>query len=202
MPDQPTTDSHLAGFGVSGWGMVGWLEAGIAGSRSGPFGNVVRVRGRVRSGDAGGVRETPESLVWAICPRCGFKYKLNEMREEIYDQRGTGRRVCPECRDQDDPHLAISRTDLTDIGWVRNPLPHNDQKQSVGMSSPLRKVYFGHPVQAVFGGWSAEVGGVMVAAEHKVVLRETGEGGERFLNSTDDGNWIPHWVPPVPTEEE
>jgi hypothetical protein len=183
---------HSAAWGGPGWGSVGWAEVASAENPNTSY-NVFHVPPKsFRSGQGGGSRETPEHLVWAICPRCGFRYRLNEMRVEIYDQRPTGRRVCPECRDEDDPHLGMARVDLTDTGLVRNNLPHNDQLQSVGMSSPLRGVRFGHPVEAVFGAFSVMVGDVMICGRHRVVLRETGEGGERYLNTTPDGNWPAH----------
>jgi len=36
-----------------------------------------------------------------ICDRCGFEYKLKELRWEIYDQHRTGYRVCYECFDHE-----------------------------------------------------------------------------------------------------
>lgn len=45
------------------------------------------------------MREVPVAYVpggaWGICQRCGFKYRLNELRQEW-----TGLRVCPEDFDE------------------------------------------------------------------------------------------------------
>lgn len=111
-----------------------------------------RVPVKDRSGAGGGTRFVSDEQIPAICPRCGFRYKLSQMREEIFDQRPTGRRVCPDCWDLDDPHLEIKNIDVTDQGTVRDPLPH-PQELSVVYSATPRLLLWGEPVQAVLGSF-------------------------------------------------
>lgn len=117
---------------------------------------------RDRSGRGGGSREVSPWLVWAICPRCGFRYRLAEMREEVYDQRPTGRRVCPECWDEDDPHLALNRLDLNDTGWVRDPLPQPGRDDSASYAASLYPVQWDRPLEAKLGAFFISSGGADV----------------------------------------
>ena len=48
------------------------------------------------------------------CDRCGFSYKLDNLRYEIMDSKRNGLRVCPECFDQDQPQLKIGEVDTSD----------------------------------------------------------------------------------------
>jgi hypothetical protein len=83
------------------------------------------------------------------------------MREEVYDERPTGRRVCPECWDKDDPHLQVTRIDLTDAGLVEDPLPH-PQQQSVVYAAGMSPTQWDLPLEMVLGTFYLSIDGVDV----------------------------------------
>ena len=41
------------------------------------------------------------------CDRCGFTFKLNDLRYEVTDKIRNGLRVCSDCFDEDHPQLHI-----------------------------------------------------------------------------------------------
>tara|TARA_R100000234_G_scaffold85826_1_gene54759 strand:- start:2906 stop:3244 length:339 start_codon:yes stop_codon:yes gene_type:complete len=48
------------------------------------------------------------------CDRCGFTYKLKDLRYEIEDKVRNGLRVCEDCFDVDHPQLQIGEVDASD----------------------------------------------------------------------------------------
>jgi len=48
------------------------------------------------------------------CDRCGFSYKLNVLRYEIFDSKRNGLRVCLECFDEDHPQLKLGELNIVD----------------------------------------------------------------------------------------
>ncbi len=82
----------------------------------------------------------------AICDRCGFQYKLSQLRREIVNQTVVETRVCPDCWDPDQPQLQLGRYVVQDPQAVRNPRPDTTYAESrdiqwgfnpVGLSNPL-----------------------------------------------------------------
>jgi len=57
------------------------------------------------------------------CDRCGFQYKLTELRSEVVDLHVTGFLVCSECWDPDQPQLQVGRWPVSDPQALRNPRP-------------------------------------------------------------------------------
>lgn len=43
----------------------------------------------------------------ASCDRCGFRFMLKELKEQIVKLKPTGLLVCPECLDLDHPQLQL-----------------------------------------------------------------------------------------------
>jgi hypothetical protein len=82
-----------------------------------------------------------------ICDRCGFEFKLKELRWEIYDQHRTGYRVCYECFDHDQPQLQLGRMDVSDAIAVRDPRPDPSLQAS-------RRLSAWDPI----GGWNSTYG--------------------------------------------
>ena len=64
------------------------------------------------------------------CDRCGFTYKLKDLKYEIQDSIRNGLRVCPECFDIDHPQLKIGEVDSSDNQSLFNPRPDRDRKSS------------------------------------------------------------------------
>ena len=63
---------------------------------------------------------------WAICDRCGFRYKYSRLKPETYLGKKTGIRVCPKCLDPEHPQdrlpEALARMGADAIG-LRDPRP-------------------------------------------------------------------------------
>ena len=55
------------------------------------------------------------------CDRCGFSYKLNNLKYEIVDSKRNGLRVCNECFDVDQPQLKLGDIDTSDNESLYNP---------------------------------------------------------------------------------
>jgi hypothetical protein len=75
---------------------------------------------------------------WALglCDRCGFAFKLNELKYEIYDQRPNGLRVCSVCLDVDNPQLQLGR-----MGPIYDPQSLEDPRPDTGLQGST--TYFG-----------------------------------------------------------
>lgn len=57
----------------------------------------------------------------AICDRCGFQFKLPELRKEIVKTKTFNTLVCPDCFDPDQPQLQLGMYPVDDPQAVRNP---------------------------------------------------------------------------------
>lgn len=55
------------------------------------------------------------------CDRCGFEYKLSELKYEIYDKQNTQKRICPACLDRDHPQLRLGERSYDDPFPARDP---------------------------------------------------------------------------------
>lgn len=69
---------------------------------------------------------------WALglCDRCGFEYKLSQLKVEFYDQRPNGLLVCPTCWDLDNPQLQLGRFSADDPQSLFDPRPDIDRTPS------------------------------------------------------------------------
>ena len=56
-----------------------------------------------------------------ICDRCGFTYKLKELRYEIQNKTNTGLKVCEECFDPDHPQYDINVVSTLDAQSLYEP---------------------------------------------------------------------------------
>ena len=64
------------------------------------------------------------------CDRCGFTYKLKDLRYEIEDGIRNGLRVCDDCLDIDHPQLKIGEVNTSDNQSLYNPRPDRGEKSS------------------------------------------------------------------------
>ena len=64
------------------------------------------------------------------CDRCGFTYKLKDLKYEIEDGIRNGLRVCDDCLDIDHPQLKIGEVDTSDNQSLYNPRPDRGEKSS------------------------------------------------------------------------
>lgn len=69
---------------------------------------------------------------WALglCDRCGFTFKLNQLSDQIFDERPTGMKVCEACNDVDSPQLQLGRIKIFDPQSLSDPRPDIDKLTS------------------------------------------------------------------------
>jgi hypothetical protein len=57
------------------------------------------------------------------CDRCGFRYKLTQLRYLIIKTKVTNILVCTECWEEDQPQLQLGMYPVDDPQGIRNPRP-------------------------------------------------------------------------------
>lgn len=62
---------------------------------------------------------------WAIsqCDRCGFRYKLKELKQLVIKTKNVNILVCPTCWEPDQPQLQLGMYPVYDPQALRNPRP-------------------------------------------------------------------------------
>jgi hypothetical protein len=90
----------------------------------------------------------------AECDRCGFRFKLHELKKEIIKTKVFNLKVCPSCWDPDQPQLQLGMYPVDDPQGVRDPRPDISYTQS-GL---LTDGYPGEGSRDFQWGW-APVGG-------------------------------------------
>ena len=66
----------------------------------------------------------------AECDRCGFRYKLTQLRKEVIKTKVYNLLVCPQCWDPDHPQLQLGMYPVDDPQGVRDPRPDISYYQS------------------------------------------------------------------------
>jgi hypothetical protein len=59
----------------------------------------------------------------AQCDRCGFRYKLKELKRLVIKTKNVNILVCHECWEPDQPQLQLGMYPVNDPQAVRNPRP-------------------------------------------------------------------------------
>lgn len=59
----------------------------------------------------------------AQCDRCGFRFKLTELKKEIIKTKKYDLKVCSQCWDPDQPQLQLGMYPVSDPIAVREPRP-------------------------------------------------------------------------------
>lgn len=94
----------------------------------------------------------------AQCDRCGFRFKLKQLKQLVIKTKNVNILVCPTCWEKDHPQLQLGMYPVSDPQAVRNPRPELGYYQSgaggdggsrvtqwgwdpVGLSSPLQLPY-------------------------------------------------------------
>jgi hypothetical protein len=120
------------------------------------------------------------SKAYGFCGRCGFRYKLSDLKPEVVNYRETDARVCPTCWDPDQPQLHVNELEVDDPQALRDPRP-------VGATSGRELPYayrwnFINPVELSnpdrFDGWweSSETPGVLSVNQAENMLTYTPMG--------------------------
>lgn len=66
----------------------------------------------------------------AECDRCGFRYKLKELKKLTIKTKQVNIKVCPTCWEPDQPQLQLGMYPVDDPQAVREPRPDNSYYQS------------------------------------------------------------------------
>jgi hypothetical protein len=66
----------------------------------------------------------------AECDRCGFRYKLTQLKKEVIKTKTYNLLVCPSCWDPDQPQLSLGMYPVDDPQAVRDPRPDVSYYQS------------------------------------------------------------------------
>ena len=66
----------------------------------------------------------------AECDRCGFRYKLKELRRVVIKTKNTNILVCATCWEPDQPQLQLGMYPVDDPQALRNPRPDNSYLQA------------------------------------------------------------------------
>jgi hypothetical protein len=59
----------------------------------------------------------------AECDRCGFRYKLKQLKSLVIKTKQVNILVCPECWEEDQPQLQLGMYPVNDPQAIRNPRP-------------------------------------------------------------------------------
>lgn len=59
----------------------------------------------------------------AECDRCGFRYKLKQLKSLVIKTKQVNILVCPTCWEEDQPQLQLGMYPVNDPQAVRNPRP-------------------------------------------------------------------------------
>jgi hypothetical protein len=57
------------------------------------------------------------------CDRCGFRYKLTQLKTLVIKTKNVSIKVCPECWEPDQPQLQLGLYPVNDPQAVREPRP-------------------------------------------------------------------------------
>lgn len=66
----------------------------------------------------------------AQCDRCGFRYKLSQLKQLVIKTKNVNIMVCKDCWEADQPQLQLGMYPVSDPQAVRNPRPDLGYYQS------------------------------------------------------------------------
>jgi hypothetical protein len=66
----------------------------------------------------------------AECDRCGFRYKLKQLKALVIKTKQVNILVCPECWEEDQPQLQLGMYPVNDPQAIRNPRPDTSYYQT------------------------------------------------------------------------
>lgn len=76
----------------------------------------------------------------AECDRCGFRYKLKQLKKLVIKTKTTNILVCPTCWEKDQPQLQLGMYPVDDPQALRNPRPDVTYWQG-GLTGVKEEVY-------------------------------------------------------------
>lgn len=97
----------------------------------------------------------------AECDRCGFRYKLKQLKQLVIKTKNVNIMVCPTCWEPDQPQLSLGLYPVNDPQAVRNPRPDVSYRTSGTSGLQISPADVGTPEggsRIIEWGW-APVGG-------------------------------------------
>ena len=80
----------------------------------------------------------------ASCDRCGFRYKLKQLKSLVIKTKNVNILVCPSCWEPDQPQLQLGMRPVYDPQALRNPRPELGYYQSgTGGDNGSRVIQYG-----------------------------------------------------------
>ena len=70
----------------------------------------------------------------AECDRCGWRYKLTQLRKLVIKTKNVNILVCPECWEPDQPQLSLGLYPVNDPQAVREPRPDSPSYYQAGLN--------------------------------------------------------------------
>lgn len=70
----------------------------------------------------------------AQCDRCGFRFKLKQLKQLVIKTKNVNILVCPECWEPDQPQLLLGMNPVSDPQAVRNPRPDSPSYYQAGLT--------------------------------------------------------------------
>ena len=70
----------------------------------------------------------------AQCDRCGFRFKLKQLKQLVIKTKNVNILVCPECWEPDQPQLSLGLYPVNDPQAVRNPRPDSPSFFQAGLT--------------------------------------------------------------------
>jgi len=122
----------------------------------------------------------------AECDRCGFRYKLTQLRKEVVKGKTYDLLVCPTCYEPDHPQLLLGTFPVDDPQGVRDPRPDRTY-----FASGLLQGYPGQGSRGIQWGWNP-VGGANGTAA-------TLQTKNNLVSSTAVGNASISWTVVTPS---
>lgn len=108
-----------------------------------------------------GNRFTQGKRAISECDRCGFRFKLKDLKELVIKTKKVNILVCNECWEQDHPQLLLGMYPVDDPQALRNPRPD----RSYITSGLLVTNYLGEGSRAIYWGWNPVGGSRLFTAE-------------------------------------
>ena len=92
---------------------------------------------------------------WGVCDRCGFRFDLKKLKNEVVKTKQTQIRSCPQCWSPDHPQLQLGMYEISDPQAIRDPRPETNTWYSSGVTATGS---FGEGSRVIEWGWNP-VGG-------------------------------------------
>jgi len=92
---------------------------------------------------------------FGFCDRCGFRFDLKKLKNEVIKTKRTAIKSCPQCWSKDHPQLLLGSFPVSDPQALRDPRPDTNTWYSSGLTATGS---FGEGSRVIEWGW-APVGG-------------------------------------------